>query len=130
LKICTGVLKNTKMKITIKKLEIFFLIVYFVIAVFCYFFFGVKCLLGSFFGALISILDWFLIKFMSVRWIKHRKYSFVQNSLRYVVVGFSIWALFKMHLNVLGIVAGLSVVPITVMAVSIITYFKKDVNVE
>jgi hypothetical protein len=111
------------MKITTKKLEIIFVIVYFVLAILCTAFSGAKCLLGSFLGATVGIADWYVIKFMSVRWLKRGGYSFFENSLRYIIVGLSIWFLFKMKLDIVGIVTGLSVVPFSIMIVSVIALF-------
>ncbi len=119
-----------KMKITTKKLEIFFVIVYFVIAVFCLSFFGTKCFIGSVLGVLIGIVDWYIIKFMSIRWLKKGSYSFFENSFRYVIVGVGIWVLFEMKLDIVGIVAGLSVVPLSIMIASVIALInKKNISI-
>lgn len=119
-----------KIKITIKKLEIFFVIVYLVIAVLCLSFFGTKGFIGSTFGALVGMGDWYIIKFMSIRWLKKGGYSFFENSLRYVIVGFGIWMLFEMKLDILGIIAGLSVVPLSIIIASVIALInKKNISI-
>lgn len=115
------------MNITTKKLEITFVIVYIFIALICCFACGMKYLLASFFGALVSIADWFLIKIMAYRWVKKTKFSFFQNAVRYVIIGLIIFALFLSGLNPLGIIAGLSVVPVSIAALSVFVYFKKDI---
>ncbi len=118
------------MKITTKRLEIIFVIVYFMIAILCFIFASKKCLVASFFGALVGIGDWYVIKLMSVRWLKKGRYSFFENSLRYVLVGISIWFLFQMKLDVLGIVAGLSVVPLAIVFMSFLSFIdKKNITV-
>ncbi len=117
------------MKITPKKLEIIFVIVYFIIAVLCYVFFGFKCLIGSFFGALVSIGDWYLIKFMSIWWLKRGRFSLIENSLRYLFVGFNIWVLFELKFNIPGIIAGLSVVPLSIMIMSVVSLINKNITV-
>ncbi len=108
------------MIVTTKKLEIIFVIVYFVIAIFCIVFSNIHCLIGSFFGALVGILDWYVIKFMSKRWLRRGGYSFFENSLRFLFIGFSIWILFRAKISIIGIVLGLSVVPASIVAVTVI----------
>jgi len=117
------------MKITTKKLEIIFVIVYLLIAVFCYVFAGSKCLIGSFTGALVGIGDWYIIKLMSIWWLKRGRFSLIENSLRYLFVGFSIWILFELKFDVLGIVLGLSVVPLSIMIMSVFALINKNITV-
>lgn len=115
------------MSITTKKLEITFAIVYIFIAFVCCFACGMKYLLASFFGALVGVADWFLIKIMAYRWVRNAKFSFFQNTTRYVIVGFVVFALFLSGLNPLGIIAGLSVVPVSIAILGMFVYFKKDI---
>ncbi len=117
------------MKITTKKLEIIFVIVYFVIAVGCFVFGNKRCLIGSFFGALVGIGDWYVIKFMSVWWLKRGRFSLIENSLRYLFVGFNVWILFELKFDVLGIVIGLSVVPLSIMIMSVVALINKNITV-
>ncbi len=113
------------MKMTTKKLEIFFIIVYFGVAFFCITLNVKGCFIASLAGGLVGIMDWYAIKFMSIRWLNRGGYSFFENSLRYIFVGFSVWILFELHLNILGVILGLSVVPISLVIISIVALFKK-----
>ncbi len=115
------------MSITTKKLEITFVIVYIFTALVCCLVCGMRYLLASFFGALVSVADWFLIKIMAYRWVRKTKFSFFQNVIRYAVVGLVIFALFLSGLNPLGIIAGLSVVPVSIAVLGVFVYFKKDI---
>ncbi len=117
------------MKITTKKLEIIFVIVYFIVAISCIVFFNTRCLIGSFLGALVGIFDWYILKFMSLWWLKRGRFSLLENSLRYLFVGFNIWVLFELKFDVLGIVVGLSVVPFSIMIMSIVALINKNITI-
>ncbi len=117
------------MKITTKRLEIIFIIVYCLIATLCYVFLGIDRLIGSFFGALVSVGDWYIIKFMSIWWLRKGRFSLIENSVRYIFVGFNIWLLFELKFDVLGIVLGLSVVPFSIMIMSVIALINKNITI-
>ncbi len=119
-----------RLKITIKRLEILFVIVYFVVAVVCYFLRGGSCLLASFASFSVGVGDWYVIKFMSIRWLKKGKFSFMENFFRYLLVGVSVWFLFKLKLDVVGIVLGLSVVPLSLATLSLVAMLSKNVTVD
>ncbi|WP_025209876.1 hypothetical protein [Hippea sp. KM1] len=114
------------MKITIKRLEITFVIVYFLAALLCFFLFRSKsCLLGSFVGWLVSIGDWFLLKIMAKRWLKKGGYSFIDYGLRFAIVAISILILLKAGFSPVGIVVGVSVIPASLMMLGVVALFRK-----
>ncbi|AEA33817.1 hypothetical protein [Hippea maritima] len=114
------------MKITIKKLEITFVIMYFLAALLCFFLFRSKsCLLGSLVGWLVSIGDWYLLKFMAKRWLKRGGYSFVDYGLRFAIVAVSILLLLKSGFSPVGIIIGVSVIPVSLMMLAVLSLFRK-----
>ncbi len=119
-----------KIRITRKKLEILFVIVYFLIAVFCLAFRGKSCFFASLAGFFVGLGDWYVMKVMSFKWMRRGRFSLAENFLRYLLVGFSIWLLFRMRLEVIGIVLGLSVIPASLVVLSIAAVFADSVTVD
>ncbi len=102
------------MRITIKKLETGFFIVYLLVAFVCIWC-GLDCLVSSFFGFLVAVFDWFLIKLWVKRFMKKGRFSFFENFVRYLIVGLTLLILFEVGLNPLGIVVGISTIPLTLV---------------
>jgi hypothetical protein len=114
------------MKITIKRLEIIFVIVYLLGVSVCFFvFFSVGCLKDSFAGFFVSMLDWYLLKFMAKRWLRKGKYSAVDYVFRLLVVGVSVWFLLNLGFNGIGLMLGISIIPISLMGIGVLSLFRK-----
>ncbi len=118
------------MRITTKRLEIIFVIVYFVVAALCLLFAGKRVFLAFSAGFALALGDWYILKFMSRRWLKRKRFSLMENFVRYLVVGAGIWMLFKAGLNIIGIVLGVSVIPVSLMAVSGYGLVDKNLSVD
>ncbi len=117
--------------ITIKKLEISFIIVYFLATLCCFLVFkNSRFIVGSLAGFLVSFGDWFLLKFMAKKWLNKGRYSFVDSIIRFVVVGISIYFLLSLNINRLGIVMGVSIIPLTLMIFAMYLFiFKRKIIV-
>ncbi len=114
------------MKITIKRLEIIFVIVYFLAASICFFIFlKTDCLKDSLAGFLVSMGDWYLLKFMAKKWLKKGRYSLFDSAVRFVVVGLSVWFLLNLGFDGVGLFVGISVIPLSLMGIGIASMFKK-----
>ncbi|WP_022669882.1 hypothetical protein [Hippea alviniae] len=114
------------MKITIKRLEIIFVIVYFLAASICFFLFlKTDCLKDSLAGFLVSIGDWYLLKFMAKKWLKKGRYSLFDSMIRFAVVGLSIWFLLNLGFGGAGLILGISIIPLSLMGIGVVSLFKK-----
>ncbi len=110
--------------IKIKRLEIIFLVVYFLLAFLCYLLFkSIGCVAGSFLGFLVSLGDWYLLKIMAKKWIKKGKYSVADYAIRIVVLAISVYLLLSIGTNVLGIFVGVSAIPVSLMFFVMISFF-------
>ncbi len=113
-----------EIKIKTKRLEIIFLIVYFLTTLLCFLFFkSTSCVVGSLFGFMVSLGDWYLLKFMAKKWLKKGRYSLVDYIIRLTIVGVSVYFLLSLGVNSLGIVLGVSIIPISLMIVAIANLF-------
>lgn len=107
-----------------KRLEIIFLVVYFLSAFLCFLFFkSTSCVAGSFLGFLVSLGDWYLLKVMAKKWIKKGKYSVADYAIRIVVLALSVYVLLSIGTNVLGIFVGVSVIPASLTIFAMISFF-------
>ncbi len=114
------------MKITIKKLEFIFVIVYFLATLLCYLFLrNLPCVVGSLAGFSVSIVDWFLLKLMAKKWIKRGKYSMIDTAVRFIIVGISIYILLNIGVNTLGLILGISIIPFSLMMIAIFFVLSK-----
>jgi len=123
-----GSKRKRKGEITIKtkRLEIIFLIVYFLATLLCFLLFrSTRCVLGSLFGFMVSLGDWYLLKFMAKKWLKKGKYSFLDYVIRLTIVGVSVYLLLSLGVNSLGILLGVSIIPISLMILAVVNLFDK-----
>ncbi len=115
-----------KGEITIKtkRVEIIFLIVYFLSVLLCFLLFkSTSCMVGSFLGFLVSLGDWYLLKIMAKKWIKRGKYSVSDYAMRIVIMGLSVYALLSIGTNIFGIFVGVSIIPTSLMLLATINLF-------
>ncbi len=109
-----------------KRVEIIFLIVYFLSALLCFLLFkSANCIIGSFLGFSVSLGDWYLLKIMSRKWLKTGKYSVSDYVIRLVVMGVSVYALLSIGTNIFGIFVGVSIIPISLMILITMNVFTK-----
>ena len=107
-----------------KRLEIIFSIVYFLTTLLCFLLFrNVACVLGSLFGFMVSLGDWYLLKFMAKKWIRKGRYSLVDYVIRLTIVGVSVYFLLSLGVNSLGILLGVSIIPVSLMILAIVNLF-------
>ncbi len=117
--------------VTIKKLEFLFVIVYFLTALLCFIVFkNLECLKGSVAGFLVAIVDWFLLKIMAKKWIKRGRYSLIDTALRFLIVGVSVYVLLSLNISSMGILLGISAIPLSLMIVAVLSLlFKEKIEV-
>lgn len=117
--------------VTIKKLEFLFVIVYFLTALLCFIVFNnLECLKGSVAGFLVAIGDWFLLKIMAKKWIKRGRYSLIDTALRFLIVGVSVYVLLSLNISSMGILLGISAIPLSLMIVAVLSLlFKEKIEV-
>ncbi len=122
---------NRTIKITTKRLEFLFIIVYFLTALLCFIFLkNLECLKGSVAGFFVAFGDWFLLKFMARKWLKKGKYSMVDTALRLLIVGISIYFLLSLKFSSIGILLGVSVIPLSLTIIAILTLlFREKIEV-
>ncbi len=117
--------------LTTKRLEFLFVIVYFLTALLCFILFkNLECLKGSVAGFLVAIGDWFILKFMAKKWIKRGRYSLADTALRFLIVGISIYLLLGLNISSVGILIGISSIPLSLTIVAILSVlFKEKIEV-
>ncbi len=115
------------MIITIKKLEFIFAIVYFFLASGCLLI-SYECFIATTASTAVGLGDWILLKFMAKKWLKRGKYSFLDSMIRFSLIAISILFLLKLHLNKIGIIVGVSVVPISLMITAVMSVFSKKTS--
>lgn len=110
----------------IKRLEIILVILY-LIAVAIAFFVLNFLFIGVLVGGAIAIIDWFILKKMSFRWVKKGRFSFFGNIIRLLIIAFLIIASYKLLVySFVGLIIGFSILPISVLIYFVLFRKKLD----
>lgn len=110
----------------IKKLEIILVILYFIVVV-CVFFVLNFLFVGVLVGGALAIIDWFILKRMSFRWVKKGKFSFFVNILRFIAIALLIIFSYKLlAYSFVGLVIGFSIMPIAILIYFVLYRNKLD----
>ncbi|WP_428157137.1 hypothetical protein [Desulfurella sp.] len=110
----------------IKRLEIILVILYFIFAIIA--FFAVNFLfVGVLVGASVALIDWFLLKKMSFRWVRKGRFSFLGNIVRLLMIAFLIILSYKLLVySFVGLIIGFSILPISVLVYFVLFRKKLD----
>ncbi len=77
-----------------------------------------------------AIGDWFLLKIMAKKWIKRGRYSLIDTALRFLIVGVSVYVLLSLNISSMGILLGISAIPLSLMIVAVLSLlFKEKIEV-
>lgn len=110
----------------IKRLEIILVMLY-LIAVGIAFFVLNFLFIGVLVGGAIAIIDWFILKKMSFRWVRKGRFSLFGNIVRLLMIAFLIILSYKLlAYSFIGLLIGFSILPISVLVYFVLFRKKLD----